>query len=137
VIVKPNEIELMAGLTQNPDDIELSLWEQWIHTGLRLSHQVKAPVCVTLGEKGALWIEDQQTVYIPTNEVEPPIDIVGAGDCFTASLMSALGAGCSGPVAVAFAHLGASIVVKKLGETGQASAAEILLRFAAISSSGI
>ncbi|MFB9753381.1 bifunctional heptose 7-phosphate kinase/heptose 1-phosphate adenyltransferase [Paenibacillus hodogayensis] len=128
VTVKPNEIEALrwcyGSLKVHP-----SSESEIIKAGKRLARVADAPCCVTMGDKGALWIEDDQVTYVPTAAVKPPIDIVGAGDTFTAALLSALGAGCQGPEATAFAHLAAAVSVRKLGGVGSASPQEILQRF--------
>jgi bifunctional ADP-heptose synthase (sugar kinase/adenylyltransferase) len=61
--------------------------------------------------------------------VEPPIDIVGAGDTFIAALGAALASGASNVEAAELACLAASITVKKIGITGAASPEELLSRF--------
>lgn len=128
VIVKPNEVE---GLREyeaegNP---RLGTWDLWLEAARRLSQKVGAPCCMTLGDKGSLWVEEEHCVWASTKPANPPLDIVGAGDCFASALLCALGSGCSGPEAMAFAHLGASVVIRKIGATGTASPAEILERF--------
>lgn len=128
LIVKPNELEALRWYYGNskyphPTDDDL------IKAGIHLSRSVGAPCCMTLGERGALWFEREHCTFVPTESVHPPIDIVGAGDCFMTSLLSALGAGCSGPEAIAFAHLGAAVSVRKIGQTGTATPEEIIARF--------
>lgn len=128
LIVKPNELEALRwyygnSTYPNPTDDDL------IKAGIHLSRSVGAPCCITIGERGALWIDHEQCTYVPTEQVLPPIDIVGAGDCFTSSLLSALSTGCSGPEATAFAHLSAAIAVRKIGRTGTATPREIISRY--------
>lgn len=128
IVVKPNELEALSwyyGNSKYPNGSD----EDMIEAGTRLSRSVDEPCCITVGESGALWFEDERCTFVPTEPVAPPIDIVGAGDCFAASLLSALGVGCSGPEAAAFAHLSAAVSVRKLGCTGTASPEEILARF--------
>lgn len=128
VIVKPNELEALrwcyGSLKFHP-----SSEHEIMKAGMRLARSVEAPCCVTMGEKGALWFENGHVTHIPTAAVTPPIDIVGAGDSFTAAFLSALGAGCAGPEAAAFAHLAAAVSVRKLGRAGSAAPQEILNRF--------
>ncbi|WP_162463047.1 PfkB family carbohydrate kinase [Paenibacillus psychroresistens] len=125
VIVKPNEIEAVRWIESEYDGAERTI-EQWAEVAKELSQEVNGTCCVTLGSDGALWIDSETCILIPTRVVEPPIDIVGAGDGFAAALLCALGAGSDGPEATAFAHLAASIVIKKMGTTGTASPQEIL-----------
>ncbi|WP_158301814.1 bifunctional heptose 7-phosphate kinase/heptose 1-phosphate adenyltransferase [Paenibacillus mesophilus] len=128
VVVKPNEIETLGwcyGSLKHPPSSESDI----IKAGMRLARHADAPCCVTLGEKGALWFEGGVVTYVPTTAAEPPIDIVGAGDTFSAALLSALGAGSPGPEAAAFAHLASAVSVRKLGGVGSATPQELLLRF--------
>lgn len=128
IVVKPNEIEALGwcygSLKYHP-----SSENEIIKAGQRLARHAEAPCCVTMGEKGALWFEGGQVTYVPTVAVEPPIDIVGAGDTFSAAFLSALGAGSPGPEAAAFAHLASAVSVRKLGGVGSATPQEILIRF--------
>ncbi|RKN70133.1 bifunctional heptose 7-phosphate kinase/heptose 1-phosphate adenyltransferase [Paenibacillus ginsengarvi] len=128
VIVKPNEIEVLrwcyGSLKYHP-----SSESEIMKAGKQLARVVESPCCVTLGDKGALWLEQDEVTYVPTAPVKPPIDIVGAGDTFSAALLSALATGCSGPEAAAFAHLAAAVSVRKLGGVGAATPQEILQRF--------
>lgn len=125
VLTKPNEIEAIRWFEPQSSGGGRSHAE-WAEVALRLAAEVQGPCCLTLGSEGALWAEDGQVLFVPTKPAEPPLDIVGAGDCFASALVSALGAGCSGPEAVAFAHRAASIVVRKIGTTGTATPQELL-----------
>lgn len=131
VIVKPNEVEAMRVVNDMTSGSEaiLDSWTSWLKAGKRLAASNGASCCMTLGECGALWIEADQISWIPTYPVKPPLDIVGAGDCFTASLVSALAAQFSGPEAAALAHLGSAVVIRKSGITGTAAPDEIIRRF--------
>lgn len=128
VIVKPNEIEGLRWYKPN-EDPRAGTWDAWLKAAQKLSQTVGAPCCMTLGDKGSLWIEEEYCVWTPSIPTDSPLDIVGAGDCFASALLCALGTGCRGPEAMAFAHLGASVVIRKIGTTGTATSAEILRRF--------
>lgn len=54
-----------------------------------------------------------------------PIDVVGAGDCTTANLVTAMASGASAGEAMELAMAAASVVVHKLGTTGNATVEEI------------
>ncbi|WP_240417160.1 bifunctional heptose 7-phosphate kinase/heptose 1-phosphate adenyltransferase [Paenibacillus periandrae] len=128
VVLKPNELEALrwySGSSKHQQTTESDI----LKAGLQLSKQAGAPCCITLGEKGAVWFENNEMMLVPTRPVPPPIDIVGAGDSFTAAFLSAWGTGCTGPEAAAFAHLAAAVTVRKCGETGTASPQEILDRW--------
>ncbi|MBP1993693.1 bifunctional heptose 7-phosphate kinase/heptose 1-phosphate adenyltransferase [Paenibacillus eucommiae] len=128
VIVKPNEIEAQQWVKPAGDPTGGS-WAEWLESARKLSLTVGAPCCLTLGGNGSLWVEGEHCFWAPSRRAEPPLDIVGAGDCFAAGLACALGAGSSGAEAMAFAHIGASIVVRKIGMTGTAAPAEIMNTF--------
>ncbi|TBL75020.1 bifunctional heptose 7-phosphate kinase/heptose 1-phosphate adenyltransferase [Paenibacillus thalictri] len=127
VVLKPNEVEALrwfhGTMKAGVSDAEL------FKAGLRLSQQAGSPCCITVGEKGAYWFEDGGITPVPTSPVAPPVDIVGAGDSFTAAFLAAYGIGCSGPEAAAFAHLAAAVSVRKLGETGGATPQEMWARW--------
>ncbi|WP_051620587.1 bifunctional heptose 7-phosphate kinase/heptose 1-phosphate adenyltransferase [Paenibacillus sp. UNC451MF] len=125
VIVKPNEVEASRWFDPIAEVREQSS-QHWAETALRLSNAVNGVCCMTLGSEGALWAEREHCIFVPTRAVEPPIDIVGAGDAFASALLSALGAGSTGPEAMAFAHIASSIVIRKIGTTGTASPQEMI-----------
>ena len=78
--------------------------------GLRLAAQATDGwVCVTLGEKGAIWLEDGEPVHQPGFVVDV-IDTVGAGDTFHGALAVALAE--KQPIADAVRFAGASAALK-------------------------
>lgn len=92
----PNESELRILLGLAPDD----------PTGTRdlaveLRRRGVGTVIVTMGQKGALVLGDDQEMVVPTPAV-PVVDTTGAGDAFNAGLAAALGEGR--PLAEAVAH---------------------------------
>lgn len=128
VILKPNEVEAwgMLARTGSPHeatDAELA------DVARQLAARGGGPVCLTLGGKGCLWVEKDAVVAVPAVPAAPPIDTVGAGDCFGAALAAALAAGAGGVEAAALANLAAGVVVKKIGMTGTATPEEILEKF--------
>lgn len=129
LIVKPNEVEAVRSVRGGDRHDRMDSESELIEAGLRLSGLVGRPCCVTLGDKGALWVEDGQCAFVPTAAVAPPVDITGAGDTFHAALIAALGAGASGPEAVAFSHLAAAVSVRRLDGAGSASPQDILDRY--------
>ncbi len=128
LIVKPNVVEALRSYHGYPRDVLQDNEDEVIRAGLYLAERVGNSCCVTLGDHGAVWIEGGTCTYIPTQAVAPPIDIIGAGDTFNAALLAALGAGCDGATAVAFAHLAAAVSVRTVGGVGTASPEEILRR---------
>lgn len=128
VIVKPNEVETLRWYRPDADPRKAS-WRDWLEAGKMLVKNAGAPCCMTLGEKGSLWIDTENYIYVPAVSVESPIDIVGAGDCFVSAFLTTLGTGCSPAEAMTVAHLAASVVIRKLGTTGTASPQEILQKY--------
>lgn len=127
IIAKPNEVEVLRWAEPELDPYS-GTWERWLSAAQKLSEHIGAPCCVTLGENGSIWVEDGRSFWTSAFRAEPPLDIVGAGDCFASALLCALGTGASGMEAMAFAHVAASIVVRKIGMTGTASPSEIMER---------
>lgn len=128
VILKPNEVEALWAVGSDIDP-HAATGEQLAEAGIVLARQADARVCLTLGGKGCLWVEDAAVVPVPAIPAPPPIDTVGAGDCFAAAFATALAAGASGAEAAALANLAAAVVVRKIGTTGTAAPDEILHRY--------
>ena len=81
---------------------------------------------VTMADKGIVAAEPGGTVeHIPALPVRSEIDVVGAGDCVTANLTTALASGATLREALQIANTAASVVLHKLGTTGTASIQEI------------
>lgn len=128
VIVKPNELEaaLAVGKPLPQGRVQVNDYQQ---IATLLSSRTNRPAVVTLGGLGALWAEDGRVTHVPTQEIPPPIDIVGAGDTFLSGFGCAYAAGLPGPDALAFANLCSGITVKKIGQTGVATPQEILSQY--------
>lgn len=91
-----------------------------------LAGRNRQPVVVTLSERGILAAEPGGAVHhAPAHPVRGPIDIVGAGDCVTANLVTALASGVPMPDALRLAMAAASIVIHQLGTTGVATLDQI------------
>jgi rfaE bifunctional protein kinase chain/domain len=81
---------------------------------------------VTLAERGIVGAGPNGAVErLPALPVHGEIDVVGAGDCVTANLTTALAAGATLREALQLANTAASVVIHKLGTTGTATVAEI------------
>ena len=94
----------------------------------RLALQVRARLLyVTAGARGVSVLEGREVAHVPTDPIEKPVDICGAGDSFSAGAASALAAGASPVEAAGFGNLISAITVMKKG-TGTASPAEVLAR---------
>ncbi|MCM8900994.1 hypothetical protein KVG29_07085 [Caldicoprobacter algeriensis] len=128
VIVKPNEVEAIRAVEPQLDPRRCNK-EDWYRAAKKLAEQVGGPVLMTVGDKGAVWVEKGAITEIPTKPVGPPIDIVGAGDAFMAAFCAALAAGATGPEAAYLGNLAAAVTVRKIGITGTASPEEIKQRY--------
>ncbi len=125
VILKPNEIEAARVFRPGiaPGDITDAVIRD---CGRRLSQRAGKPIFLTVGERGAFVFDGKRCGHVPGVKVEPPIDIVGAGDTFIAALAAALASGATNVEAADLACLAASVTVKKIGITGAASPEELL-----------
>jgi sugar/nucleoside kinase (ribokinase family) len=103
--------------------------EELINAGKEWYQSHGCPIFLTLANQGCLLYQEAGCMHIPTIEVPPPIDPVGAGDTFLASLTSGLVGGLSPEEAVFFANLAASVSIQKIGITGTATMREILLQY--------
>jgi sugar/nucleoside kinase (ribokinase family) len=91
-----------------------------------LRRHVGAPfLYVTHGAKGVLVVDDAGETWVPTRNIEHPVDICGAGDSFHAGSSLAYAVTRSAAVAARFGNLVASVTVMKKG-TGTASPAEVV-----------
>ena len=87
------------------------------------------PILITLGETGCCYCDDISSGVVPGVRVDPPIDIVGAGDSFLAASGCSLCAGAALHEAALIGNLAASVTIKKIGTTGTASRVELIRTF--------
>ena len=125
VIMKPNEIEGWR-VVHGSDASRTDTFETYVTTVEKLVQINQAPVCMTIGPNGCLYADKDGVTHAEAYPVEPPIDIVGAGDTFLAAFGIALGAGIEPALAASFGNLASSITVKKIGTTGTASPEELI-----------
>lgn len=122
VILKPNRDEARLAMASD--------WDGNLHDCARaFSVQTGRPAFVTLGDEGILVANGSALTHIKGIAVPPPIDIVGAGDSVSASVVSALCAGASLAEAALLGVLVSSITVQQIGTTGTASPEQVLGRF--------
>jgi rfaE bifunctional protein kinase chain/domain len=128
LVIKPNEVEARQLFfpEQAPESIPLEALEK---AALELNARTLKPVYITLGERGCLVCEMPTVVQIPAIPVPPPLDTVGAGDTFLASLSAGLAAGATSQEAGWLANLAAAVTIQKIGMTGTASPEEIMVLF--------
>ena len=88
----------------------------------KLGHRVY----LTCGADGIVVADENGEYQTTVITVEPPIDVVGAGDTVISTIATMLGLGCNPQDAAEMANLAGSIVVKKLFITGVATQSELL-----------
>ncbi|MGC9319230.1 MAG: bifunctional heptose 7-phosphate kinase/heptose 1-phosphate adenyltransferase [Armatimonadota bacterium] len=127
VIIKPNSFEACrAAEVQFRDEPTL---EQAVLAGQRLFERNERLVVVTVGEQGLVLVGEGEPMHVPAVRVEGEIDIVGAGDSFTAGMVAGLVVGGVSPVQAALiGSLVASITIQQIGTTGTASPEQIMQR---------
>lgn len=108
-IITPNEIEL--GLLSK---IEPKSQDDIIKGAQHLINQGVKHVIVTMGSKGAMYINKNEYKHYPTRSADA-IDTIGAGDCFSGALAVAISEGLSIDEAINFANVAASISVTREG----------------------
>ncbi len=124
VIITPNELEAVnAAYGKSLVSIDI---KTIIEGAKRLYIKNKAPIIVTMGNNGSMWYDGKDFYIADVVPVDPPIDIVGAGDAFLAAFTLVYGAGFVGHEAIAFGNLVSSIVIKKIGMTGTATPEELV-----------
>lgn len=126
-VLKPNELECANAIGLKDPYREHCLEEQ-AEMACALSERTGSFVCMTLGARGCLIKkpEDNKIFFIKAIQVDPPIDICGAGDTFMSMLSCALAAGADAVQAAALANLASAVTIKKIGQTGTASREEVL-----------
>ena len=117
-------------LKSNRDEAIQAIGERDLNRCARIfSQRTGKPVFITLGPDGILIANNKNLTHIPGIKIPPPIDIVGAGDSVSASVVSALCAGASLPEAAQLGVLASSITIQQIGTTGTASPEQIAKRF--------
>ncbi len=128
-IIKPNAHEACraAGVTYYGEPT----LEHARDAGEKLLAQTDSrAVIVTLGSEGVLVLApDSEALHVPGVAVEGPIDIVGAGDSFTAGMASALAViDVELAEAAIVGNLVASITIQQIGTTGHATPEQLMQR---------
>ena len=114
----PNETEVVK-LTGQPD---LSM--ESVRAGAqKLLEQGVKNVLVTLGDKGALLINQNGENQYPTRKVSA-VDTTAAGDCFNGAFVVGLAEGMSQEAAIRFANTASSIAVTRKGAQSSIPARE-------------
>ena len=92
----------------------------------KLSAQLEAPILLTRGENGMLYHDGNEFTSVPGVWHDTEIDAVGAGDTAISVFGSAMASGAAVDVSLKLANLAASVTVRKLYQTGNASPKEII-----------
>ena len=132
VMIKPNKFEAVDAIrgrarADSGKVIDFSL-DEAVSCARELRERTGSPVFMTAQEEG-LFVVDREVDQVPAVRVEGEIDPVGAGDSCTAGIMSALCAGATLQEAAFLGNLVASVTVRKIGQTGTATPAEVLARY--------
>lgn len=133
VVAKPNWVEAAQAIHPERDPRTVAR-DELAAIGAELCARTERPVFITLSEDGVLVCTMAEQRVLAAGPVQPPLDPVGAGDAFIASVAACLSAGASPWEAGAVANLAASVTVEKLNQTGTASPGEILARYALLDS---
>lgn len=128
MILKPNKLEAISAVDDGADPSTAS-YDILVKVAETLSHRTDRPVFLTLGNQGVLVYADGHARLLPAGPTRPPLDPVGAGDTFVATMASALSVGASPWEAGIISNLAAAVAVEKLNQTGTASPNEILARY--------
>ncbi len=128
MILKPNRIEAALAYAPGRDPYALQR-DDLARIGGTLNAESGRPAFITLGDEGVLVCAEGQQRHLPAAPVQPPLDLVGAGDTFIAALVATLAVEATPWEAGAIANLAAAVVVEKLNQTGTAAPDEILARY--------
>ena len=123
-ILKPNELECARALGMTDD--ALSDDECAVQAAAALREKTGSDVCLTLGARGCLILRGDATARVAAVPVTPPVDTVGAGDCFLSAFSLALAAGATEHEAGVIGAMASAVCVKKLNTTGGATSEELL-----------
>lgn len=125
VILKPNRFECVNAVKPIKGDDEPPT-ELAMQCARELHQKTGQTVFLTLDKEGICPIGGESETRVPCPPVTGPIDIVGAGDSVTAGIVSALCAGATPNEAAIIGNLVASITIRQLGTTGQASPQQVI-----------
>lgn len=126
LLVKMNENEARQGWSSGHAPLAEIL--RAIHS------RTRRPVVITRGERGVMGFDGAEYRELPAVHSPGPLDIVGAGDAFSAAFLSTLAATGDFWEAIHVGILASAVTVRKLGTTGTASPDEILEMLSEVSS---
>ena len=113
--ITPNETELMQLSNHGASDKETGASIEEIEgCAARLLEKGVKNVLVTLGDKGALLVNNNRSKMYPARKVMV-MDTTAAGDCFNGAFVAALAGGTQEGQAILFANAASSISVTRKG----------------------
>ena len=121
-VISQETIQLADYLTPNETELEAlsgGAVGDVVSAARELLTRADQTAVVTLGAKGARIVSRDQTMLVPTFEVDV-VDTTGAGDTFNAALAVSLSEGFVLEDAVRFANAAAALCVTKAGAAGSA-----------------
>ena len=125
LILKPNDIEAAAMFFPQREPGSVTL-EDLQTAALEHNQRTGQPIFITRGEQGCIVCAQGKCHQLPGVRVPPPVDTVGAGDAFMASLGAGLASGATPLEAAVLANLSAAITVQQIGVTGTASPGQVI-----------
>jgi len=128
--VKPNETEAerLTGIPVRDEPSARQAAARLLEGGVR--HAI-----ITMGAKGALWVERERSGFVPGHRVEA-VDSTAAGDAFSGALACALARGLALDEAVRYAGVVGALSVTRLGAQPSLPTEEEVRRFAATVATG-
>jgi ribokinase len=123
--VKPNETEAerLTGIPVRDEASARQAAAKLLEGGVRSA-------VITLGAKGAIWVEPSQSGFVPGVKVNA-VDSTAAGDAFSGALACALARGLALEDVVRYASVVAAISVTRLGAQPSLPTSEEVQRFQA------
>jgi bifunctional ADP-heptose synthase (sugar kinase/adenylyltransferase) len=128
-VLKPNEWEFAEAIGCSFLDIRMMQEREIVQLARGLIDNVRGPLCLTRADRGVMWIDSTRVYTVSAPEVSPPIDPVGAGDAFLTAFCACRTAGGEITEALLFGSLASSIVLRKIGTTGNAKPDEMRQEF--------
>ncbi|NQU40225.1 MAG: carbohydrate kinase [Lentisphaerae bacterium] len=119
-----HEAARLIGIERAPD--ALVLRDEAVRAAETIYRRWQRPVFVTRGARGCVVFDETGLCEIPGLQVLDAVDSVGAGDAALAGIALALAAGQPPAVAAELGGFTAGVAVRKLRQTGFATADEIL-----------